>query len=146
MAITKIKDGGDFFDAEHSGAHRAFGFGGSVGGNSPHPMGHGQVARVEKRFDGSVVEHHAHGGKTVHHLGGMVTHHKPSGAMMPATPPSAGADAPGMAPDLDDDGMKDGGSVHNAPKQFAAGGTAVRSPTPRASSSRSAARCVCLAA
>lgn len=81
---------------------KSFGFGGSAGAPiAPHPMGN-QPSRVEKRFDGSTVIHHQHGGKTVNHLGGMTTHHKKTGTMirpeMPDAQPAAMVPQ-GMAPD-----------------------------------------------
>lgn len=126
MAEMKVPEGKDFFDpGEHSAAHKSFGF--SASASAPHPMGHDKVTKAVKRFDGSMVEHHAHGGKTVHHLGGMVTHHTPTGRMLPPTPMMAPPGAPDASgppsmPDTDGDGMKDGGSVGNASKQYAIGG------------------------
>lgn len=110
MAEMKVKDGQDFFDGAHGAAHKSFGF--SASASAPHPMGHDKVMRTEKRFDGSMVEHHAHGGKTVHHIGGMVTHHKPTGTMIKMGQPGMAppALAP-MAPDSDGDGMAMGGRV-----------------------------------
>ena len=100
MAIQHVK--GDFFDGEHSARHRDFGFRDSApmgrhdrapdrptednqitdhyarGGES-HPHGH-SIVHVERRPDGRMIEHHAHGGHTVHHPHGMVSHHYHDGS------------------------------------------------------------------
>lgn len=131
MAITKVV--GDFFDANHTGMHKAFGFGGSVDQAPGHPMG-GEITRVTKRFDGSTVEHYSHGGKSVNHVGGVTTHHKKTGTLIPRPaappplPPDDGSMQPaammpqGMDPDaappgMMPQGMSKGGAAHSDRKQ-----------------------------